>query len=69
MKLRLSCRESARLILQGEDRRLGLAERLVLRLHLTACDGCTRFVGQVDLMRGAMRRWRAYSVQDEQAPN
>jgi hypothetical protein len=64
MKLGLNCRESARLILQGEDRRLGLAERLALRVHLTLCDGCTRFVGQVGLMRGAMQRWRAYTDRD-----
>jgi predicted anti-sigma-YlaC factor YlaD len=60
MKIRRTCRDVTRLVLEGEDRRLPLADRLVVRLHLTACDGCTRFVSQVGLMRGAMQRWRAY---------
>jgi hypothetical protein len=64
MKPFLSCRESAHLLLQGEDRPLGLGERLLLRLHLTACDGCTRFVGQLRVMRGAVHRWRAYREGD-----
>lgn len=60
MKLLLKCREATALVLQGQDRRLSPAERLVLRLHLLMCKACTRFVGQVGLMRSAMGPWRAY---------
>lgn len=65
MKLRLTCREATRLALQGEDRRLALAERLSLRLHLMVCRACPRFIAQLGLMRGAMGPWRTYRQHDE----
>jgi hypothetical protein len=58
--LRLSCREVTRLVLEGEERSLGVGERVVLRLHWLACDGCTRFRRQVETMRGALDKWRQY---------
>jgi len=57
---RLTCREVTRLVLEGEARQLALGERVVLRLHWLACDGCTRFRRQVRTMRGALDRWKAY---------
>jgi len=39
----LTCKEATRLVSQGLDRRLGLGERLALRLHLLICDGCANF--------------------------
>lgn len=60
MIFKRSCRDVTRLVLEGEDRRLSLADRLAIRLHLTVCDGCTRFSAQMSLMRGAVQRWRAY---------
>lgn len=60
MKMMLKCREATALVLQGEDRRLSVPERLALRIHLLICKACTRFVGQVGLMRSAMGPWRAY---------
>lgn len=56
----LSCREATRLMLEGENRPLGPVERLQLRAHLALCTACTRFQGQVGLMREAMSQWRAY---------
>ncbi len=64
----LSCREASRIVLQGEDRSLAWHERLRLRMHLRICTACTRFVGQVRLMRGAMDRWKAYAEGDESPP-
>ena len=61
MKLMPDCREVTRLVLQGEDRRLGWAERLRVRLHLRICKACPRFVAQVALMREAMGRWKRYA--------
>ncbi len=52
----LTCREATRLVSQGLERRLGLAERLALRLHLLICDGCTNFSKQVAFLRRALSR-------------
>ena len=52
----LSCKEATRLVSQGLDRRLGVAERLALRLHLLVCDGCTNFSKQVAFLRRALSR-------------
>lgn len=56
--LRRNCREVTRIVLEGQERDFSLRERVILRLHWAACDGCTRFREQVDLMRGALGRWR-----------
>ena len=61
MNFRLSCRELTRLVLAGEDRQLGLVERLRIRAHLLACAACPRFVAQARFMRRAVGRWRRYS--------
>ncbi|MBK7614171.1 MAG: zf-HC2 domain-containing protein [Vitreoscilla sp.] len=66
MKMMLKCREATALVLQGEDRRLSVTERLALRFHLLICKACTRFVGQVGLMRSAMGPWRAYRDQGQE---
>ena len=55
MSLRLSCKEASRLISQGMDGRLSLAEGIALRLHVRICDACTRFTAQVDFLRRALR--------------
>jgi hypothetical protein len=55
----LTCKEVSRLLSQGEERRLALFERVKLRLHLTACDACSRFARQLAFMRRAMQRYRS----------
>lgn len=52
----LSCKEATQLVSQGLDRRLGLAQRVALRLHLAICSGCANFSKQVSLLRQAMKR-------------
>jgi heterodisulfide reductase subunit B len=52
----LSCKEATRLASQGLDRRLGLAERIGLRLHLAICSGCAHFARQVEFLRKAVAR-------------
>jgi len=59
MRLKLTCKDTVRLVLEGEDRTLPLGERVLIRVHLGYCRGCTRFSKQVHLMRGAMNGWRA----------
>ena len=55
-----NCREVTELVLGGEDRRLGLVERLAVRFHMQICAACPNFERQVALMRKALPRWRAY---------
>ncbi|HEV7816836.1 MAG TPA: zf-HC2 domain-containing protein [Janthinobacterium sp.] len=50
-----TCREVHRLVSEGMDRDLTLVERVRMRLHLMVCDACTRFDGQMLLLRQAMR--------------
>jgi hypothetical protein len=53
--LKPTCREVHRLVSEGLDRDLSLVERTRMRLHLLVCGACTRFNGQMDLLRRAMR--------------
>lgn len=53
--LKPTCREVHRLVSEGMDRDLALLERVRLRLHLMVCGACTRFDGQMRLLRRAMR--------------
>jgi putative zinc finger protein len=52
---RLTCKEASKLISEGMDRRLSVAERFTLRLHLRICDACTRFTSQVEFLRRALK--------------
>ncbi len=56
MKLMLPCSEVTRLVSQGLDRRLGLSERVALRVHLAMCEGCGNFERQMKLLREAVRQ-------------
>jgi len=51
----LSCREVTRLVSQGQDRGLGLGERVRLRLHFALCAGCRNFERQLEFLRRAVR--------------
>ena len=55
----ISCREAADLVSQGLDRRLGLGERLRLRVHLALCRSCARYRVQLRFLRRAMTRLAA----------
>ncbi|MBV8032809.1 MAG: zf-HC2 domain-containing protein [Betaproteobacteria bacterium] len=52
----LSCKEATSLASQRLDRRLGLLERLSLRLHLAVCDGCSRVAKQFAFLRTAVKQ-------------
>jgi hypothetical protein len=68
MKATLSCRDVTRLVLEGEDRRLRLSERLGVRVHMLMCKACPKFAQQVQFMRGAMGRWKQYGDSDTPPP-
>ena len=55
MKL-LTCKEATSLVSQGLDRRLGFGERILLRLHLAVCGGCSRVARQFAFMRKAIKQ-------------
>ena len=57
--LKPTCREVHRLVSEGMDRELSFVERSRMRLHLMVCDACTRFNGQMSLLRQAMRGFPA----------
>jgi hypothetical protein len=53
----LSCKETSRLLSQGEDRQLGFGERIALRVHLAICDGCRNVSAQFKFLRLAMKSY------------
>jgi len=64
LPLQRTCREVAALLVAREDRHLGLADRLALRLHLAACEACPKFEKQILSMRNQMKLWRNYTASD-----
>jgi hypothetical protein len=55
----LSCKEASRLVSRMQDEDLPPLRRFMLKMHLRACDGCTRFKAQLAFLREAMQRYRA----------
>jgi hypothetical protein len=53
----LSCKEATELMSQEQDRPLGLAERLGLRLHMLICSACSNYRRQMRVLRAACRRF------------
>ena len=53
----LSCRQATELMSQEQDRRLSLAERLGLRLHVLICAACGNYRRQMGILRDACRRF------------
>jgi len=51
----LSCKETARLLSQGEDRKFAFGERMALRVHLAICKGCRNVDAQLRFLRVAMK--------------
>ena len=56
--LMLTCKEASRLSSEGLDRKLSVGAWLVLRMHLTLCEGCSRVNGQFQFLRQAMSQLR-----------
>ena len=55
------------MVVAQEDRYLGLADRLALRMHMAMCEACPRFERQMLTMRNSLREWRHYSGSDDSA--
>lgn len=64
MPLMKTCKEATAMMVAREDRALGLADRVALRLHLLICEACPRFERQMLSMRNSMKEWRNYTTRD-----
>jgi hypothetical protein len=64
----LSCKESTRLLSEGQDRKLTLSEKVQLEMHLTLCKGCKNFKSQMSFLRTACQCYvkQHSSQQDEE---
>ena len=51
----LSCKETSRLLSEGEDRKLAFGERVMLRVHLAICKGCRNVNARFRFLRRAVR--------------
>jgi len=49
-----SCKQAHRIVSEGLDRPLSVSERARLKIHLSICDACTNFNGQMQLLHKAM---------------
>lgn len=63
-----TCKEVHRLVSEGMDRDLSMVERARMRLHLMVCGACTRFNGQMALLRRAMRELPPADVPGDTQP-
>jgi hypothetical protein len=53
----LSCKEVTHLLSESQDRKLTVAERARLEMHLLICDGCSNFRKQMSFLRTACRQY------------
>ena len=68
MSVRLTCKEASRLLSQGLDRELTLAQLASLRLHLTLCDACTRVKAQFEFIRRALSTYSGGDPDERKPP-
>jgi 3-methyladenine DNA glycosylase AlkD len=50
------CKEVARLVSEGQDRRLSLLDRLHVRYHMIMCAVCRRFANQMKFVHRLAQR-------------
>lgn len=61
----LSCKDVTHLLSEGQDRKLTLAERVHLEMHLAMCKGCSNFRKQMSFLRAACRRYADKVAHDD----
>lgn len=62
----LSCKEVTHLLSDGQDRKLTLAERINLEMHLAMCKGCSNFRKQMEFLRTACRRYADKAIHGDE---
>ena len=60
-----NCKQTHQLVSQGLDRRLSFAERTKVKLHLSICESCANFNGQMALLRKAMHDYPTKTIADK----
>jgi hypothetical protein len=65
MRLLPNCKQTHELVSQGLDRGLTLAERTKMKLHMSICQSCSNFNGQMQLLRKAMHDYPAAATDSE----
>ena len=63
----ISCKEAGRFTSARLDGKLGLRERMMLRMHLALCDGCSRVDRQFHFLRRAVARYVGRSSEEGDA--
>jgi len=61
----LSCKQTTQRLSEAQDRRMSLAEKLQLKMHLAICGGCRNFSEQMNFLRVACRRYVHKAGQDD----
>ncbi len=60
MKLMMTCKQAAALLVAREDRQLKFSDKVGIRLHILACKTCPNFEKQLLAMREGLNQWRHY---------
>lgn len=63
--LKLNCEQATRMMSESQERKLGTAERTVLRMHTWICSGCRNFGGQLGFIRQAMKGFAVHADEGE----
>jgi hypothetical protein len=53
----ITCKTATHLVSEREERPLGLADRVLLKLHLAWCVACVRFERQMRFLREAIGKY------------
>jgi hypothetical protein len=53
----LTCKEVTHLLSEAQDRKITVAERVHLEMHLAICKGCRNFKDQITFLREACRHY------------
>lgn len=61
----LSCKHVTHLLSDAQDRKLTVAERVQLGMHLAMCTGCTNFRKQMNFLRVACRRYEDATTRED----
>jgi predicted anti-sigma-YlaC factor YlaD len=56
MRLLYNCKQAHQMVSEKLDRQLTVSERARLKLHLSICNSCSNFNGQMQTLHQAMRQ-------------
>ena len=65
----LSCKQATRMMSEGQDRKLGMSERMALRLHLIICSGCRNFGSQMHSLRKISKVYASGKTEHDNKPD